>query len=303
VDNLVVIVGPTAVGKSRLALSLAQRFQGEIVGADSRQVYRFMDIGTDKPAQEELSLIPHHLIGIIKPDEDFSLAQYQQIAYQTIADIQGRGRLPLLVGGSGLYVWSVVEGWQIPKVSPDIEFRRTLEQKAAEGGQAELFCQLQKQDPAAAQIIDPRNIRRVIRALEVSQKALTQNSMRKKAPPFSTLMLGLTMNRAELYRRIDRRVDEMMDRGLLAEVVKLMAMGYDLTLSAMSGIGYRQIGMYLNGGMSLEEAIQRIKYETHRFVRQQYNWFRLKDDRIKWYDMESEDLTAITDFVAAFISK
>ena len=302
-NNLVAIVGPTAVGKSRLALSLAQTFHAEIVSADSRQVYRYLDIGTAKPSAAELSIVSHHLINIINPDEDFSLAQYQQMAYQAIAEIQGRGRLPLLVGGSGLYVWSVLEGWQIPRVTPDTAFRSDMEQMAADGGNGELYRRLQELDPVAAQKIDPRNIRRVIRALEVHQRAATPISglQRKKAPPYHTLILGLTMDRGELYRRIDRRVDEMVEQGLVAEVTRLVARGYDFTLPAMSGIGYREIGMYLRHELTLEEAVQKIKFETHRFVRHQYNWFRLKDDKIGWYDVDSSESAAIADSVSEFI--
>ncbi len=170
-NHLVVIVGPTATGKSRLALSLAQAFNGEIVSADSRQVYRHMDIGTAKPSLPELSIIPHHLVDIINPDGNFSLAQYQELAYQAIEDIQRREKLPLLVGGSGLYVWAVVEGWQIPKVPPDQKLRRSLEEKAEGGRGGELYQELVRIDPVAAQKINPRNVRRVIRALEVTMAA------------------------------------------------------------------------------------------------------------------------------------
>ncbi len=172
-NRLVAVVGPTAVGKSRLALHLAQTFNGEIVSADSRQVYRHMDIGTAKPSLEELSLVRHHLIDIVNPDEGFSLAQYQQLAYRAIDDIQQRNKLVLLVGGSGLYVWAVLEGWGIPKIPPDPEFRHSLEEKAAGGGADELFQELVKVDPVAAQRIDQRNVRRVIRALEVHRSTET----------------------------------------------------------------------------------------------------------------------------------
>jgi len=168
-NRLVAIVGPTASGKSRLALHLAQIFNGEIVSADSRQVYRHMDIGTAKPVPEELSLVPHHLINIVNPDEIFSLAQYQALAYEAIEGIQRRHKLPFLVGGSGLYIWSVLEGWKIPKVPPDSEFRRRLEEKAASGLE-ELYQELSRLDPEAARKIDPRNVRRVIRARKQRRK-------------------------------------------------------------------------------------------------------------------------------------
>jgi len=301
---LVAIVGPTATGKSRLALRLAQYFDGEIVSADSRQVYRHMDIGTAKPGQQELSLVPHHLIDIVNPDRDFSLAQYQRLAYSTINDIQQRSKLALLVGGSGLYVWAVLEGWGIPQVPPDPEFRHSLQEKVAIGGTDELYQELMRVDPVAARSIDRRNVRRLIRALEVYRYADTPFSQlqQKKAPPFNALIIGLTGDRAELYRRIDLRVDRMIEQGLVEEVRKLANMGYGFHLPAMSGIGYKQIGMFLRGELTLAAAIQQIKFETHRFVRHQYGWFRLGDNRIHWFDIESEVEPEITEKVAGFMS-
>jgi len=272
-NHLVAIVGPTGIGKSALALHLAQKFHGEIVGADSRQVYRHMDIGTAKPGLEERALVTHHLIDIVNPDEGFSLAWYQSLACRAIEDIQRRDKLPLLVGGSGMYVWAVLEGWEVPRVAPDPEFRQAMESKAALNGAQELYRQLTETDPAAAQRIDPRNVRRVIRALEVQkQTGRPTRSQVKKAPPFRTLIIGLTADREELYRRIDERVDRMVEGGLVGEVENLLRMGYDVNLPAMSGIGYRQISLYLKGEMTLPAAVQQIKFETHRFVRHQYAW-------------------------------
>jgi tRNA dimethylallyltransferase len=302
-NRLVAIIGPTGVGKSRLALHLASLFHGEIVSADSRQVYRYLDIGTAKPSPQELSQVPHHSINIINPDDDFSLAQYQALAYQTIEDIQQRGRLPFLVGGSGLYVWAVLEGWQIPKVSPDLEFRYNLEKWASDAGIDEIYRELSRVDPVAAQKIDRRNVRRLIRALEVHNKAKTPFSQLgyKEAPALNSFIIGLTADRAEIYRRTDQRVDDMMARGLVTEVENLSKMGYDFNLPAMSGIGYRQIGQFLKGELSLEVAKQQIKSETHRFVRHQYAWFRLKDERIHWFDIEHQGVTEIEGVLAEFI--
>jgi tRNA dimethylallyltransferase len=302
-NRLLAIVGPTGVGKSKLALRLAQAFDGEIVSADSRQVYRYMDIGTAKPSQEELSLIPHHLIDIVNPDEDFSLAQYQQLAYRAIESIHQRHKLPLLAGGSGLYIWSVLDGWRIPRVAPDTEFRHNLEEKVARAGKGELYQELARVDPVAAQRIDPRNVRRIIRALEVYRGAEVPFSQlqRKTTPPFDTLIIGLTADRAALYHRIDLRVDEMIKQGLVDEVKGLLNKGYDFNLPAMSGIGYRQIGMFLRGELTLAAAIQQIKFETHRLVRHQYSWFRVKDDRIKWFDIQkgtdSQIIAPLTKFI------
>lgn len=304
-DNLVAIGGPTGTGKSRLGIELAPTFNGEIVSADSRQIYRHMDIGTAKPTPEERALVPHHLIDMVNPDEEFSLAQYQKLAYQAIDGIQRRGKLPLLVGGSGLYIWSVLEGWVIPEVPPDPGFRRDLEEKAARSGWEELQRQLSEVDPVAAQRIDPRNVRRVIRALEIQRHAGKPASLlqQKKPPPYRTLIIGLTADRTELYRRVDKRVESMIEQGLLEEVNGLVAMGYGFDLPSMSGIGYREMGAYLRGEITLAEAIEQMKAETHRLIRHQYNWFRLKDSRIKWFDIVKQPESEVAEVVAGFIGE
>ena len=303
-NNLIAIVGPTAVGKSRLALHLADEFNGEIVSADSRQIYRFMDIGTAKPSRQEISLIPHHLINIIKPNETFSLAQYQQLASQAIDAIILRQRLPLLVGGSGQYVWSMVEGWGIPKVPPDFEFRHKLERRAACGDSEGLYQELLMRDPKTARRIDQHNIRRVIRALEISKAGYElPHKKPKNSAAYNVLIIGLTMDRGILYRQIDSRIDNMVEQGFVKEVKGLMNMGYRLNLPALSSIGYRQIGDFLEGRTTLEAAIQQIKYESHRLVRQQYNWFSQKDDRIKWYDVQNKVEPEIMKLVDSFIRK
>ncbi|MBL7209227.1 MAG: tRNA (adenosine(37)-N6)-dimethylallyltransferase MiaA [Dehalococcoidia bacterium] len=289
-NRVIAIVGPTAVGKSKLAISLAQALDGEVVNADSRQVYRYMDIGTAKPSLEEQRSIPHHLIDIVEPSETFSLALFQPLAYKAIEDILQRDKLPLLVGGSGLYVWSLIEGWHIPKVPPNPHFRRQMEQKAAKEGVSSLHRQLQEIDPEAARKIDPHNVRRVIRALEVYEATHTPSSqLQGKGPPaFDTLILGLTTHRDELYRRIDDRVDRMIKQGLVKEVSRLVEKGYGLDLPAMSSVGYRQIGQFLQGEIALSTAIQQINFETHRFARHQYAWFSLKDPRIRWFDIQDD---------------
>lgn len=300
--KIVAIVGPTGIGKSNLAIRLCQKINSEIISADSRQVYRFMDIGTAKPDIEERALIPHNLIDIINPDESFSLAEYQQLCKLLIDDMHGRNIVPFLVGGSGQYVWAVLEGWNIPKVIPDIEYRDMLEKKAAEIGKEELYRELQSVDPEAAARIDASNVRRVIRALEIAGNAIDDKTrQRNKNPVYDALIIGLTTSRDEIYRRIDDRIDTMIENGLVEEVKELVKRGYKLDLPSMSAIGYKQIGMFLKGELSLEEAIQQIKYETHRYVRSQYNWFKLKDDRIKWFDIqndiESDIIKSIKDFM------
>lgn len=285
---LLAIVGPTAVGKSDLALSLAQRLDGEIVNADSRQVYRYMDIGTAKPAPEERALVPYHLLDVVAPDQAFSLAGYQELAGKAIQEIHQRHRLPLLVGGSGQYVWSVIEGWNLPQVPPDPRFRQELEQRALREGHLALYQELQGLDPAAAASIDPRNVRRVIRALEVCHAAgIPFSQLRQRSQPaFHAVVVGLTTRREDLFGRIDTRVDNMIEKGLVQEVQSLIGRGYRLDLAAMSSIGYKQIGNYLQGDMSLSEAVQRIKFKTHWLARHQYAWFRLADPRIHWFDVE-----------------
>lgn len=303
-QHLIAVVGPTATGKSDLALSLARRFGGEIVSADSRQVYRFMDIGTAKPSPDELSRIPHHLIDIVNPDEDFSLAQYQELAFQSIDDIQQRGKPALLVGGSGLYVRAVLEGWGIPSVAPDPEFRQRLEERAAAGEADELYRELSAIDPEAARRIDGRNTRRVIRGLEISNSrgAAASGWPGNQPPPYKTLIIGLTVERSQLYRRIDDRVERMIEDGLVEEVKKLREAGYGMDLPSMSGIGYRQIGIYLNGSLSLEAAVYRMKTETHRLVRKQYNWFKPDDKRINWFDITGDYETEVSGLVTAHLS-
>jgi len=289
--RLVAIVGPTGIGKSRLALHLAGLFSGEIIGADSRQVYRYLDIGTAKPSPEERARVPHHLIDIIYPGEDFSLALYQKLAYRAIEDIHHRGKLPFLVGGTGLYIRAVLEGWKIPEVSPDPQFRYNIEKRASEGGADDLYEELARLDPEAARKIDRRNVRRVIRALEVYARAGGPFSKlgRKEPPDFEYYVIGLTADRAALYEMVDRRVDEMMERGLVNEVEKIRKMGYDFTLPSLSGIGYRQVAQYLKGEMILPDAVRKIKTETHRFIRHQYAWFKLTDEKIHWFDARRPD--------------
>ncbi|HTY81191.1 MAG TPA: tRNA (adenosine(37)-N6)-dimethylallyltransferase MiaA [Dehalococcoidales bacterium] len=300
---LIAFVGPTGVGKTRLAIYLAAIFHGEVVSADSRQVYRFMDIGTAKPTPHEKSLVPHHLIDVVNPDEDFSLAIYQKMAYAAIDDIFQRGKLPFLVGGSGLYVKAVLEGWVIPGVSPDKDFRYNITKETGEKNVDELYQDLVRVDPRAASKIDRRNVRRVIRALEVHAKARRPFSElgRKQPPPFDSFIIGLTADRPYLYNMVDRRVDEMVEHGFIQEVEKLMEKGYSLDLPAMSGIGYRQIGQVIKGESTKEEAVKKIKTETHRFIRHQYAWFHLNDEKIHWFDVERQSYEEIEKALAEYL--
>jgi tRNA dimethylallyltransferase len=308
---MIAIVGPTAVGKSELVLHLAQYFPLEIISADSRQVYRYMDIGTNKPSSAERAAVPHHVIDVVEPDEDFSLAMYHQLAIEALKAIQQKGKLPLLVGGSGLYVWSLVEGWKIPQVPPDQKLRRQLESRAEQEDSQSLYQELQAIDPVAAAKINPTNTRRIIRALEIYHATGQPPSQLqcKELPGFSVLIIGLTQERSELYRKIDWRVDKMVQRGLVEEVEQLLKKGYSPSLPSMSGIGYKQIGQFLRGEMTLPEAIDKIKYETHRLARHQYAWFRLSDSRIRWFDVSGTEgkasivaLNKVKGLIEGFIS-
>lgn len=298
---LLVLVGPTAVGKTALSIALAQQFNGEIISTDSRLFYRGLDIGTAKPTLAERTaadgtVIPHHLIDICDPDETISLGVFQRLAYEAIAQVQANGRLPILVGGSGQYVRAVVEGWGIPEVAPQPALRHALEFLGA----AELARWLQQLDPVASQRIDPRNVRRVIRALEVTLVTGQPISrlQHKQPPPYHICQIGLYRQREALYQRVDARVDEMVAAGLVAEMAQLIAAGYGRELSSMSSLGYQQLWPYFDGDMRLAEAVERIKFETHRFVRHQLTWFRQDDPTIFWFDAARPDLlTAVADCI------
>jgi tRNA dimethylallyltransferase len=300
---LIAIFGPTASGKSALALTLCETFGGEIVTADSRQVYRYMDIGTDKPGPAERARMPHHMIDIVDPDENYTLAMYQDQAYAAINAIQARQKLPVLAGGTPLYVNSVVEGWTIPRVEPDFPFRTALEREAATHGPEKLYEELKSLDPTAAETILPTNTRRIIRALEViaqtGQPISAQQA--KSAPQYDILSICLECERRVLYERIDARVDGYIARGLVDEVVGLRERGYDFDLPAMSGIGYRQIGDYLQGRATLPEAIQRIKWDTHAFVRHQGNWFRRATRALRFDVTQASPIEAATSLVDDFL--
>ncbi len=273
---LIAIVGPTAVGKTELALRKAQHLDGEIVSADSRQVYRFMDIGTAKASPEQRARVPHHLLDVINPDEPFSLATYQDLATAALADIAARGRIPLLVGGTGQYLAAVLEGWRIPRVPPQPELRAALEAEAQEHGVAVLHARLTAVDPQAAATTGPDNVRRIIRALEVYEMTGQPISAQQtqEPPPYRIETLWLHLPREELYRRIDERIDAMMEAGLLREVRMLLEMGYTWEISAMSSLGYIQFRPYFAGTATLQECVQRLKYDTHAFARRQGSWFR-----------------------------
>ena len=284
--RVVLLVGPTAAGKTAAALELGRRLPLEIVSADSRYLYRGMDIGTAKPTPAERALVPHHLIDVTTPDRPWSLAQYQSAALVAIDTILVRGRLPLLVGGTGQYIRALVEGWQPPPGDPSGKVRAELEAQLAQSGPEPLVQRLREIDPASAAVVDLRNPRRVLRALEVAlltgESFVTQR--RKSPPPYAFAWLGLSAPRPDLYARIDLRIDVMLAAGLVAEVQALVAQGYGWDLPAMSALGYRQIGAYLRGECALDEAVARLRRDTRTFVRRQANWFRANDPAIRWFE-------------------
>lgn len=296
--RLIAIVGPTAVGKTTFGMELAQRLDGEIIGADSRQVYRRMDIGTAKPTAEEQAAAKHHLIDVVGPDEPFSLGRWLDLANEVLEDIWSRGKQPLLVGGTGQYVWSLLEGWRVPRVPSQNGLRAELESRAP----ADLIEELRRVDPEAEAFVDPRNVRRVVRALEVYHATGKPFShWRTKAPPeFESLVIGLRLPREELYRRIDKRVNAMFAGGLIDEVRSLQAMGYSRELPSMSGIGYGEVCEYLAGEIDFATAVERTKTGTHRLARHQNSWFKAADERIRWVEAGTEEARRVA---ASFVDE
>ena len=303
----IAIVGPTAVGKTELAIELCRRFGGEVINADSRQVYRCMDIGTAKATAVEQFQAPHHLIDLLEPSEHFSLGSFLPLAKSASDDIVGRGLIPFLTGGTGQYVWAMLEEQSVPPVPPNQELREDLEREASEedGAQA-LHDRLREIDPARADALDARNVRRVIRALEIHH-ATGRKPSELGAPAADagrSLVLGLTMDRKALYRRIDDRVDAMMKAGFLAEVEGLVAAGVPTEQGALDSPGYRELGLYLLGELTLEEAVFRTKTQTHRLARRQYTWFKPSDRRITWLDVTAPRLAQrAAERVLAYLSE
>jgi tRNA dimethylallyltransferase len=283
---LILLIGPTAVGKTEHAIQLAERLNGEVVSADSRLFYRGMDIGTAKPTPEEQARVPHHLIDVADPDETWSLAVFQQKATEIIADIHTRGKLPFLVGGTGQYARAVTEGWTPPEVEPDERLRAELEKLKDEKGANWLHARLDHLDPLAAEKIDTRNARRTIRALEViltTGKPFSQQRGQRDSP-YDLLTIGLKRPREELYQRIDERIEAMFAEGFVQEVAGLLEQGYSPDLPSMSAIGYREAVRVVKDQMSVEQAKVEMRRATRVFVRRQANWFKIDDPDIHWFE-------------------
>lgn len=302
---IVILVGPTASGKSHLALEWAERLRGEIVSADSMQVYRHMDVGTAKPSREARERIPHHLLDVVDPDETFNAAMFQQLADTAIADIQGRGRAAFVVGGTGLYIRALHRGlFEGP--DGDTSLRRALRQEVEERGVEALHLDLQRLDPEAARRIHSRDVVRIVRALEVYYRSGVPISAHQMRHAFSeeryhAIYLGINIAKSALYARIDNRVDGMMANGLLEEVEELMRLGYGPDLPSMKAIGYKQVGRYIRGELSIEEAVTQMKRDTRRYAKRQMTWFRRLPE-VHWFEREeaSDALEKVKRFLDKF---
>jgi len=319
---LIVIAGPTAVGKTSAALAFADLVPAEVVCADSRVIYRGMDIGTAKPGPADRQRVAHHLLDIAQPDQVVTLAEYQRLAGIAIAQIRGRNRVPLLVGGTGLYIRAVVDGFQIPAAPPDWPLRAALEAEERAGGAGTLHRRLREIDPEAARRIHPRNLRRVIRALEVQAKTGAPISVLRRpatwsggeGPPAQTaphvqgvhrasgpvVMIALTADRARLYERVHRRIDQQLAGGLIEEVRALLAAGYAKTLPAMQALGYKELVPYLEGSVSLEEARAAFQRNTRRYAKRQLTWFR-GDPRYRWLDVGDDPPEVVGERIRAIL--
>jgi tRNA dimethylallyltransferase len=288
-QNVLVIIGPTAVGKTKLSIEMAKRYNGEIISGDSMQIYRGMDIGTAKITNEEMEDIPHHLIDIKEPFESFSVAEFQELVRAKIAEIAKKGKLPIIVGGTGLYIQSVIYDYQFSDVSGDEAYRLQLEERVKEIGNEALYQELKEIDPGSAAQIHPNNVRRVIRALEIYHlTGKTMQEYQSQQQPdllYNTAIVGLTMDRDQLYDRINLRVDIMMDEGLLPEVKALYQQGLR-ECQSIQAIGYKEIYEYLDGNVTLDEAVENLKQNSRRYAKRQLTWFRNKM-KVEWFDVSN----------------
>ncbi len=306
-EPLVAIVGPTAVGKTRLSLELAQDLEGEIISADSMQVYQGMDIGTAKASLEEQQLIPHHLIDIIEPDEEFSVADFQRQVDKLIPEIHQRGRLPMLVGGTGLYVKAVISGFIFPDMETNWDLRNRLTEEAEEYGTQYVHDKLREVDSVLADKLHPNDLRRVIRGIEVYQQTgktstYFKEEAKRRPPRYQAVKIGLRRERENLYQRINQRVDKMIEEGLVKEVKELYKEGYDRDLISMQGLGYKEIIGYLEDEYDLKEAIRLIKRDTRHFAKRQFTWFK-RDDSIHWFDVDKYNFAELLNDVKSIINE
>lgn len=286
-EKLVVILGPTATGKSHCAIEVAKKFHGEIISGDSMLVYQNMDIGTAKPTKAELEAAPHHLVNILPPDAAFSVVDFKEQAVKLIKEINNRGHLPILAGGTGLYIKALLENYTFNNAQEDNALRQKLELEAKEQGADVLYSRLCQLAPIEAKRIHPNNTRRVIRALESALQGESVNQIKAEEMPYDALVIGLNMERQSLYERINKRVDKMLADGLEQEVRMLLAQGISTECQSMQSIGYRQMVWYINGNMVYETAVDKLKQATRNFAKRQLTWYK-KMPYIKWLELESE---------------
>lgn len=304
---LLVITGPTAVGKTELSLKLAEELHGEIISADSMQIYRYMDIGTAKATAEERKRIKHYMIDIINPDETYSLADYQKEADRLIREISARGYLPIMVGGTGLYIRAVVQGFLLPEMEANHQLRAELREMASKHGNEYLHQKLAEIDPEHARKMHPNDLRRIIRAIEIFEETGRNMSYylekQKNTPPrYNTLKIGLNRNREELYERVNQRVDLMIKEGLVDEIKNIIKAGYNISSTALQGLGYKEIIGYLNGEYSLEEAINLLKKNTRNYAKRQITWFKREKD-LHWFNLTGKSESKVYQEIMALISR
>lgn len=286
-EKVLVILGPTATGKSHCAIEIAKKFNGEIISGDSMLVYRDMNIGTAKPTAEELAAVPHHLVNILPPEASFSVVDFKEQAQRLITEINARGHLPIIAGGTGLYIKALLEDYAFNSVSEDSELRAQLTREAEQQGAAALHARLAALDAAAAERIHPNNVRRVVRALEAALSGEQVNQYTANESPYDALVIGLEMERSALYERINKRVDIMLEQGLEQEVRSLLARGVSPDCQSMQSIGYRQMVWYLNGSLPYDEAVDKLKQATRNFAKRQITWYK-KMPYIKWLQLEKQ---------------
>ena len=286
-EKVLVILGPTATGKSHCAIEIAKKFQGEIISGDSMLVYRNMNIGTAKPTAEELAAVPHHLVNILPPEAGFSVVDFKEQAQRLITEINGRGHLPIIAGGTGLYIKALLEDYAFNSVSEDSELRQQLTHEAEANGPEALHARLAALDAEAAQRIHPNNVRRVVRALEAALSGEQVNQYGASESPYNALVIGLEMERAALYERINQRVDLMLAAGLEQEVRDLLDRGVSPECQSMQSIGYRQMVWYLNGSMDYEQAVDKLKQATRNFSKRQITWYK-KMPYIQWLQLDAK---------------
>ncbi len=298
-NTLVIVVGPTAVGKTEFSIAVAKAINGEIISADSQQFYRELNIGTAKPDAQEMDGIPHHLVSVTDLRNPWSIAVFKSAVYRLVDEICSRHKVPIMVGGTGQYVRGTIENWTIPEFRKDEQFRKAIEKWGDEIGAQELHARLAIVDPHAARMIDHRNMRRTIRALEVTLRTgIPFSAQRNKSiAPFDTIMVGIIRPREELYKRVDLRIEKMIANGFIEEVESLLAAGLEPELLRANPLGYTEMVDYIKRNCSLEDAIAAIKKRTRILVRRQANWFKPDDVRIRWFSVNENTERDLIDYI------